>query len=93
MMTIVRKIQSKEGTDEYHFHCPGCGYSHWFRTKGPKPCWTWNGDMDKPTLSPSLLVRGKYRCHSFVKNGMIQFLNDSDHKLAGATVPLKKDHD
>ncbi len=28
------------------------------------------------------------RCHSFIKKGMIEFLNDSSHHLAGQTVPL-----
>lgn len=28
------------------------------------------------------------RCHSFVTNGHIQFLNDSTHELAGQTVDL-----
>ena len=28
------------------------------------------------------------RCHSFVKDGMIQFLADSTHELAGQTVML-----
>lgn len=27
-------------------------------------------------------------CHSFVRDGMIQFLGDSTHHLAGQTVPL-----
>lgn len=27
-------------------------------------------------------------CHSFLKNGMWQFLNDSAHELAGKTVPM-----
>jgi len=31
---------------------------------------------------------GCYRCHSFVKNGQIQFLDDCSHALAGQTVPL-----
>lgn len=29
-----------------------------------------------------------YRCHSYVTNGHIQFLNDCTHALAGQTVPL-----
>ena len=29
-----------------------------------------------------------YRCHSFVRDGQIQFLGDCTHKLAGQTVPL-----
>jgi hypothetical protein len=28
------------------------------------------------------------RCHSFIKNGLIQFLNDCTHKLKGQTVKL-----
>lgn len=28
------------------------------------------------------------RCHSFVENGMIRFLSDCTHELAGQTVPL-----
>ena len=53
--------------------------------------WEFNGDMESLTLSPSVLVKtgGKItQCHSFVKNGMIQFLNDCDHELAGKTVEL-----
>ena len=29
-----------------------------------------------------------YICHSFVKDGQIQFLSDCSHELAGQTVPL-----
>lgn len=47
--------------------------------------------MDKPTFSPSLLCNGfdpKSRCHSFVKEGMIQFLDDCHHTLKGQTVEI-----
>ncbi len=30
-----------------------------------------------------------FQCHSFVKDGMIQFLGDCTHALAGQTVPLE----
>lgn len=30
-----------------------------------------------------------YICHSFVREGMIEFLTDCTHRLAGQTVPLK----
>lgn len=30
-----------------------------------------------------------YVCHSFVQDGMIQFLSDCTHALAGQTVPLE----
>lgn len=93
-MAVVRRIQSREGQEEYRFHCPGCGCSHWFRAKGDRPCWEFNGDVDKPTLSPSLKVCGRDEngdtvCHSFVREGMIEFLSDCTHALAGQTVPLE----
>lgn len=39
--------------------CPGCGMAHIIAVKryGPEhPVWDWNGDRDRPTFSPSLLV-------------------------------------
>ena len=58
-----------------------------------RPSWTWNKSTKSPTLSPSLLTdtedkSGKIRCHSFVRNGQIQFLNDCTHEFAGTTMPL-----
>lgn len=88
--------------------CPGCETEHIIYTKSlfeKCPVWSFNNDMEKPTFSPSLLVRtGKYVpghedfddegynfssiCHSFINNGMIQFLDDCTHKLKGQTVEL-----
>ena len=31
---------------------------------------------------------GCYLCHSYVRDGMVQFLSDCTHALAGQTVPL-----
>ncbi len=59
---------------------------------GPRrgtPCWTWNGDVEKPTLKPSVLTQGhKFRCHSWINNGQARFLNDCSHEMAGKTVDL-----
>lgn len=71
----------------YSFHCPGCGYLHPFEV----PHWTWNGSLEKPTFNPSLLVGQhdpKIRCHSYVREGRIEFLSDCHHALAGQTVDL-----
>lgn len=41
------------------FFCPGCKCGHrvWVRDPAPKqPRWTFNGDFDKPTFSPSILI-------------------------------------
>lgn len=77
------------------FHCPGCGLRHCVNTDPERegPHWQWNGSLDKPTITPSILVRWEYAgrryvCHSFVTDGSIQFLGDSTHSLAGKTVPL-----
>lgn len=62
-------------------------------TRKGTPNWSWNGDVDKPTIKPSILTRGGNEdhpivCHSFVNDGKIQFLSDSTHELAGQTVDL-----
>ncbi|MES2706068.1 MAG: DUF6527 family protein [Verrucomicrobiota bacterium] len=80
------------------FWCPGCDEPHGCWTGTPNHLtgakWTWNDDMERPTFSPSLLLTGysshgqERCCHSFVRDGQIQFLTDSSHSLAGKTVPL-----
>jgi len=91
MAKIIRIVQATPESPEFLFACPGCGFDHWFKTTGGAPRWTWNGSFDRPTLSPSLLVTtptpGR-RCHSFIRDGRIQFLRDCDHALAGQTVDL-----
>jgi hypothetical protein len=60
-------------------------------TRAGTPNWTWNGDVDKPTLKPSVLSGGgddMPRCHSFVNDGKVQFLDDCSHELAGQTLDL-----
>jgi hypothetical protein len=78
----------------YRFHCPGCDCSHFLRIGGTYG-WTWNGDEQKPTVNPSILTNSRNedgilgpRCHSFIREGKIQFLNDCAHGLAGKTVEL-----
>jgi len=73
------------------FECPGCGCGHHIDPDR----WTWNGDLVRPTVSPSLLVHlgGGRRCHSFVRDGRIQFLSDCTHSLAGQTVDIPRTDD
>ena len=97
-MAVISQI----GNNYFAFYCPGCKESHVFDST----VWQFNGDMEKPTISPSYLTwlepnpnadpkhdpkgkfRAGFRCHSFVSNGMIQFLGDCTHTLANQTVPL-----
>lgn len=100
-MAILRHTED----GKYVFFCPACRCGHYFNNT-----WTWNGDWEKPTVSPSILVRSirditddehakimagekldipKTICHSFVKEGKIEFLSDCTHELAGKTVNLE----
>jgi hypothetical protein len=82
------------------FECPGCRNSHAIAVDGSRG-WRWNGSLDRPTVLPSILVyanpvrpdslpgyKGTPRCHSFVTDGRIQFLDDCTHDLKGQTVDL-----
>ncbi|QLL11687.1 DUF6527 family protein [Pseudomonas chlororaphis] len=44
------------------FECPGCKQMHSIQHgSGPGPRWGWNGNVDTPTFTPSILVRGAQR--------------------------------
>jgi hypothetical protein len=78
----------KVNGDVVHFWCPGCDGAHGCTIAGPN-AWMFNGDVDRPTFSPSVLTLGRPpRCHSFITHGRIEFLPDSEHALAGQTVDL-----
>lgn len=71
---------------KHAFFCPACGYAYWIKTDSGG--WTWNEDRERPTINPSILCHGLFRCHSFVTDGSIQFLSDCTHKMAGQIVDL-----
>lgn len=104
------------------FRCPGCNLHHSLPVEGAGTTWGFNGDVDSPTITPSILARGGccyeadwhnqeqrrrpgpercdkgqpdedgismcHVCHSFVREGRIEFLSDCTHELAGQTVDL-----
>lgn len=58
------------------------------------PCWGFNGNLERPTFTPSLLMR-KYEgdvcshvCHLYMTDGKLMFLSDSSHALKGKTVEM-----
>lgn len=59
---------------------------------GKKPRWEWNGNLELPTLTPS--VRSctgpemKGMCHFYLIDGIFRYLSDSTHSLAGSEVAL-----
>lgn len=75
--------------------CPGCGQEHHLNiARNERPRWTWNGDLERPTVSPSInavrdfTARPRAVCHSYVEAGRIRFLPDCTHDLRGQTVDL-----
>lgn len=77
----------------FGFPCPGCGTWHVIPTVGSR-AWGFNGDVNNPTFTPSILDKRKLYgqqdmiCHMFVKNGQIEFLEDCTHDLKGRTVTM-----
>lgn len=127
-MAKLKRLYTPDGTfGSLAFECPGCGSRHAVNVTNPPepedpgfkdyPHWGWNGDYERPTLTPSVLVKTGHHCaggpptaechlcrraqeqgrpsrcqvcHSFVRDGRIQFLADSTHRLAGQTVELSE---
>ena len=88
-MNVADKSESN-GIITIAFFCPGCKHDHAVYVAGIEKVWDWNGSLEKPSLTPSVLTwNNTSRCHSFVKDGQIRFLNDCTHELAGKTVELE----
>lgn len=106
----AKRVNSMDGSlYGYRIICPGCSDAHgslYYHVlpvgdHGDNPKrdgWTFNGDIDKPVFSPSLLVDKdakpadyprRVRCHTFIgcngaQPGQIIFLDDCTHRLRGA---------
>ena len=80
--------------------CPACGFEHSFSVdleghgKHMNAVWSFNGDYESPTFSPSMGFNlGNQEefhpiCHSFLRDGIWQFLGDCTHEMAGQHVPM-----
>jgi hypothetical protein len=86
----MAKVHSLTDTSNTHAgylaFCPGCEFGHLFDAR-----WSFNKDFEKPTFSPSMLVNQhdlSKRCHSFLRDGKWQFLDDCFHSLKGQTVEM-----
>lgn len=106
IVSMIRRI--KDGDDHYHaimIWCPGCDEREPARKRGglnmlpvsgdstKRPTWTWNGNLEVVTLSPSILTRYPMGdktlvCHSYLTDGVWNFLNDCTHDLAGKQIPM-----
>lgn len=97
MKCVLKTI--REGDLVYQalaFTCPGCeamGY-HGFHllpvNSKEKDGWDFDGNLNEPTLRPSIRTRydDQFVCHSFLIKGQFEFCTDSTHPLAGTTTPM-----
>jgi len=57
MCQASTKLRRSE--DGFTFWCAGCGETHHIRVGVPgRPCWSFDGNVERPTFSPSILVSG-----------------------------------
>lgn len=79
---------------QWMFFCPGCKRAHCVNES-----WGFSGDEDKPTFTHSVLVQYQGAdagiddappriCHSHVRDGILVFLADCTHALAGQSVEI-----
>ena len=79
---------------EHEFRVDLEEHGKWKNEFGDKDVWEFNGNYDSPTFSPSMLANKnnfdvyKPICHSIVKNGVWEFLDDCTHEMAGQDVPM-----
>lgn len=106
-VALIRRC--KDGAVEYDqlwFVCPGCKSRsddhtglHALPVNGTtqgasgRPFWSFDGNLEAPTLAPSILSRGgsdtNFVCHSFLRAGVFEFLGDCTHKYANQRVPME----
>lgn len=58
MPKIFKEFNQSSGATGLYFYCPGCKGPHAVNTD-PNHLWQFNDDVDKPTLTPSVLVSGR----------------------------------
>lgn len=99
MPKFVKPLNFELGMPDFEFLCPGCGCKHGVYTTPSKfnnTVWSFNGDVNKPTVVPSIKVTHSphptaqklHICHSYIKDGMIQYLADCTHPLANQIISL-----
>lgn len=80
-MTDVAKKWTGDGKEGVHFFCPGCREVHGI-TYSPAG-WGFNGCFDKPTFTPSVLVRG----HRLVRDEADKWTGEWERDAAGNLIP------
>lgn len=88
-------LMTYNGEESLLFWCEGCKFFHSFliktRSDYKGPIWKHDGNYENPTFTPSLVIdaNGPNRCHLTITNGIITYLEDSKHKLAGTNIEME----
>lgn len=82
------RLGRANGRTTYLLWCPACE-----DTVSINDTWTFNGDTERPTFTPSLLTQFNlagqdHVCHSFVTDGVWHYLSDCTHAKASQTLPV-----
>ena len=105
MNPIVKEQQYERNgiiVTRHMYWCPGCDSVHAIAIRPSVndngAGWTWDGNLEKPTYEPSQLTKYTYGaegnkrteiCHTFIRQGKIQYLSDCTHSMAGQTVEMQ----
>lgn len=101
VLEIIRFSDGKIGS--LSAFCPACDFVHTFNVdleghgrwaKHNNPCWGFDGNYDRPTFEGSMLANADGVdehhpiCHSWLKDGVWEYLADCTHDMAGQFVPV-----
>lgn len=97
------KLWERKGATVSYFllWCPACGFGHVFEY----PRWSFNGNLDKPTFTPSLRIfvritkevddklidTGEIRtvCHFNLVDGQLQYAGDNPHQFNSQIITMQ----
>jgi hypothetical protein len=88
------KLQTTDTEGDYLHYCPACRQMHLINTRRKNQNgaqWTFDGNMEKPTFSPSINILkegGGSQCHYFIQVGYILYAQDSHHDMKGQTIEM-----
>lgn len=104
MSQISPKLRKAEGG--YSHYCPGCDEMHYIAVERPLANgaqWTFNGDVNSPSFTPSVHIRTGRAvlegfvpepgdppevCHYILTDGVLNYCGDTTHGHAGQSVVL-----
>ncbi len=81
----ARGVLRTLGGGRVGFFCPGCKEIHQIRVEGDgSPRWGFNGDYERPTFTPSVLVTG----HQIERNSAGEWTGEWVRGADGKPLPL-----